>query len=86
MTATTQQQAPQNELFDGFAQARAEQGYRGKAPTCRDCKLVQFDIKYATGTRPWNQYESFQTRTNPRCGIGGFSVLLTGCCSKHEPK
>jgi hypothetical protein len=86
MTPATHQHLPQNETFDGFAQARAEQGYRGKAASCRDCKQVKFDIKENAGARPWNQYELVVSRTNPRCGIGGFSVLLTGSCSKHEPK
>lgn len=86
MKAETAPAPVANETFDGFAQARAEQAYRTKAPTCRDCRLVKFDVRHVSGTRPWNQYESLPMRTNPRCSIGGFSVLLTGSCSKHEPK
>lgn len=86
MKADTVQRPAQNEMFDGFAQARAEQGYRTKAHTCRDCAQVQFDERHSAGTRPWNQYETVISRTNPRCGIGGFSVLLTGSCSRHESK
>lgn len=74
------------EVFNAHSIARAEQGYCGKAPTCRDCARLQHDVIYTRGTRPWNRYESFPSETNPRCGIGGFAVLLTGICSKYEPK
>ena len=75
-----------DEVFELRRIARAEQGYVLRAGTCGTCAKLEFDLKYEPGTRPYNQYESIPSRSNFRCGIGGFAVVTQATCKQHEPK
>jgi len=75
-----------DEVFELRRIARAEQGYVLRAGTCGTCAKLEFDLKYETGSRPYNQYESIPSRSNFRCGIGGFAVVTQATCKQHEPK
>jgi hypothetical protein len=70
--------------FDENAEARATQGYRLQTGTCRTCAHVEYETKLVSGTKRWDQYESTRERINPRCGIGGFSVVETAGCTLHQ--
>lgn len=65
---------------------REKQGYTHAAPRCWNCARLDGDRKIYRGTRPYDQYEQTETLTNPRCGIGGFTVLPHGICSLYKTK
>lgn len=82
------------------SEAKQAQGYCAKGPTCATCahftsKFVQIswlvesnEDRIAQGFEPLYDLalRENQKETNMRCGLGGFAVKKTACCSVWEGK
>jgi hypothetical protein len=66
------------------AYAKAGQGYNSNPvhPTCQNCKHFRFETEIR---RNLDRSERLHP-INLRCNLGGFAVIRTAACVKHETK
>jgi hypothetical protein len=83
-TAESTTEADKQAMFAEHQTARRMQHYRFALDTCANCAHVRFDVIARTGTRQWDRYETRDVRTNYRCGVGGFPVVVRATCDRHE--
>ena len=62
------------------SEAKEEQGYTKKLPTCSTC----LNFKMETVPSAWN--DKYLIEKNLRCKIGKFKVMKTATCKRHEFK
>lgn len=82
-TADSTTEADKQAMFAAHQTARRTQHYRFALDTCANCANVLFDTVNVGGSRQWDRYETRPVRTNYRCGVGGFPVVVRATCDRH---
>lgn len=69
------------------SEARAAQGYMLKPRVCGGCKRYRSDMVlpiWAIEMYGPKADDKYKIEKNKRCGLGGFAVGKSACCSKWE--